>query len=522
MMATFHSHAHGQAPELDSSHNTSSASLVPSVPYPSAQHWAQVPSALPLAAQPAYELIQHRVFVGGFPSATNENELRTFFEKYGHIREAKVIRTAEGSSKGYGFVTFDSEEEAQIVRNLSPDKLEFKGRRLNLGPAMRRITHNARFTDFAMACPTPMLASPTFAGYYPTAHPQTPTYVLLQPNGQVPSFIYSPVSPQHQLQQQNGGRYITQNATPQPPPPCPPTKQHSANESIEENRGQSSPKQQTLQLPQQYYASQPMTPMTPGVPHQPLRHLHQMQNFVATHGGPYGPQPTMHYYAAPNPTDMTHYSQMAMPAGCYYTPPSAMSEQQQRPVQPQYNNCYDMNEQEQQQQRSSMWTERTKMAEPNKTLSPAGSLSPPTTKPRNADDNDRTPKAKPAKRIEPRQFVKDCPADPLTPEKQQQIHLGARLNRLRPAPVRYYRVPFDGNRGKSVSLPSSPAAFPPPTVSSPGHDSPNAAATSMMRAGQQAPARSPRKSVMSLAAQMSQVQIHGSPSSNNSSLNIGY
>src|SRR5690349_5479039 len=69
MMAAYHHHPQVSVGELDSSHNTSSASLVPSVPYPSAQQWAQVQSALPLAAQPAYELIQHRVFVGGFPSA---------------------------------------------------------------------------------------------------------------------------------------------------------------------------------------------------------------------------------------------------------------------------------------------------------------------------------------------------------------------------------------------------------------------------------------------------------------------
>lgn len=66
MIAAYH---HAQSAELDSSHNTSSTSLVPSVPYPSAApHLTQVPSPLPLS-QPAYELIQHRIFVGGFPSA---------------------------------------------------------------------------------------------------------------------------------------------------------------------------------------------------------------------------------------------------------------------------------------------------------------------------------------------------------------------------------------------------------------------------------------------------------------------
>uniref|UniRef100_A0A914ULR7 RRM domain-containing protein n=1 Tax=Plectus sambesii TaxID=2011161 RepID=A0A914ULR7_9BILA len=345
MIATYH---HAQSAELDSSHNTSSTSLVPalsSVPYPSAQHLAQVPSPVPLS-QPAYELIQHRIFVGGFPSATNESELRTFFEKFGHIREAKVIRSTEGSSKGYGFVTFDTEEEAQNVRNLSPDQLEFKGRRLNLGPAMRRITHNARFTDFAVASPTPVLAcnaSPTYGSYYQTAYPQTPTYVLVQPNGQVPSFVYSPMTPphvQHQLQQPTDPRYVAQNPS---TPYAPPKQQQSlerANESVDENRSQSSPKQSvyqppqqqqqqqqqtTLQVPQAYYAPQPMTPMTPSMQQQSFRHLQQMQNYVASPGNAYAHQPTMAYYATPNPTDMTHYSQMT---ACYYAPPTVAEQQQ--------------------------------------------------------------------------------------------------------------------------------------------------------------------------------------------------
>lgn len=45
--------------------------------------------------------------------------MRTLFEKFGHVREAKVIRSGEGASKGYGFITFDSEEEAKLVMEVS-------------------------------------------------------------------------------------------------------------------------------------------------------------------------------------------------------------------------------------------------------------------------------------------------------------------------------------------------------------------------------------------------------------------
>lgn len=116
-----------------------------------------------------------------------------------------------------------------------------------------------------------------------------------------------------------------------------------------------------------------------------------------------------------------------------------------------------------------MWMERAK-TDQNKTLSPGANVTPPaSSKLRNTEEDEKTPKGKPVKRMEPRQVSKDFPTDPLTPEKQQ-LQLGSgggggRLNRIRPPPVRYYRVPFDGNRGKSVSLPSSPAAFTQPTPS---------------------------------------------------------
>lgn len=45
--------------------------------------------------------------------------MRLFFEKFGHVREAKVIRSSEGTSKGYGFITFDTEDEAKTVMQIS-------------------------------------------------------------------------------------------------------------------------------------------------------------------------------------------------------------------------------------------------------------------------------------------------------------------------------------------------------------------------------------------------------------------
>ncbi|KAL6728705.1 hypothetical protein Aduo_010448 [Ancylostoma duodenale] len=138
---------------------------------------------------PAYELIPHRVFVGGFPASTTELELREHFEQFFTIKEVKVIRSADGVSKGYGFITFDTDDEADTVRGMSPDKLEFKGRKLNLGPALRRMSQRYS-TDYAIATPTGLVQSPTY-GYTYSFPPQPPFVMVNAPQ----AYVYTPGSP---------------------------------------------------------------------------------------------------------------------------------------------------------------------------------------------------------------------------------------------------------------------------------------------------------------------------------------
>uniref|UniRef100_A0A8C3Q718 Protein boule-like n=1 Tax=Geospiza parvula TaxID=87175 RepID=A0A8C3Q718_GEOPR len=57
----------------------------------------------------------NRVFVGGIDFKTNENDLKKFFAQYGSVTEVKIINDRAGVSKGYGFVTFETQEEAQKI-----------------------------------------------------------------------------------------------------------------------------------------------------------------------------------------------------------------------------------------------------------------------------------------------------------------------------------------------------------------------------------------------------------------------
>ncbi|KAJ8903379.1 hypothetical protein NDN08_004487 [Rhodosorus marinus] len=79
-----------------------------------------------------------RLFVGGISWATNDDLLRETFSQFGSIRDAKVIYDREsGRSRGFGFVTFDNDEDAdQAVESL--DGQELDGRRIRVNEAMDR------------------------------------------------------------------------------------------------------------------------------------------------------------------------------------------------------------------------------------------------------------------------------------------------------------------------------------------------------------------------------------------------
>jgi cold-inducible RNA-binding protein len=55
-----------------------------------------------------------RLYVGGLPYQTNENDLIRLFEEVGQVTSATVITDRDtGRSKGFGFVEMDSAQDAQ-------------------------------------------------------------------------------------------------------------------------------------------------------------------------------------------------------------------------------------------------------------------------------------------------------------------------------------------------------------------------------------------------------------------------
>lgn len=76
-----------------------------------------------------------KLYVGGLPYATTEDELRDAFSQAGAVESASIIMDRmSGRSKGFGFVQMTSDEDAQKAIDLWNGK-DFGGRTLTVNEA---------------------------------------------------------------------------------------------------------------------------------------------------------------------------------------------------------------------------------------------------------------------------------------------------------------------------------------------------------------------------------------------------
>ncbi|XP_037552652.1 protein boule-like [Nematolebias whitei] len=98
--------------------------------------WAPPNSSIPAALDLA-TIIPNRIFVGGIDDGVRERDLWLYFSRYGAVKEVKVVLNREGVSIGYGFVTFETQEEVlKILSNA--DGFRFKEKQLVIGQAFRK------------------------------------------------------------------------------------------------------------------------------------------------------------------------------------------------------------------------------------------------------------------------------------------------------------------------------------------------------------------------------------------------
>ena len=76
---------------------------------------------------------KNKLFVGSLPWSLNNDSLRELFAQYGEITEAVVIMDRNtGRSRGFGFVTFAKEEDAQKALEMSGKEVEGRALVVNM------------------------------------------------------------------------------------------------------------------------------------------------------------------------------------------------------------------------------------------------------------------------------------------------------------------------------------------------------------------------------------------------------
>ncbi len=78
----------------------------------------------------------YRLYIGNLPYSTRSEQLRSFFESCGAVKDATVILDADHRSKGFGFVEF--EDEAGFKKGLEMNEQEMEGRALRINEARPR------------------------------------------------------------------------------------------------------------------------------------------------------------------------------------------------------------------------------------------------------------------------------------------------------------------------------------------------------------------------------------------------
>jgi cold-inducible RNA-binding protein len=58
----------------------------------------------------------YKLFVGGLPFSTTDDELKELFASHGTVASATVVKDRDsGRSKGFGFVEFESDDEGKAA-----------------------------------------------------------------------------------------------------------------------------------------------------------------------------------------------------------------------------------------------------------------------------------------------------------------------------------------------------------------------------------------------------------------------
>ncbi|XP_004573885.1 protein boule-like isoform X2 [Maylandia zebra] len=156
-------------------------------------------------------VIPNRIFVGGLDYRVNERDLRHIFSQHGTVKEVKIVLDHSGVSRGYGFVTFETQEDALKIIN-NTNGVTFKDKKLSVGPAFRKHQPSSQTKSTSTASLEPAMSQQTSYGtfylttstgspytyhngvaYFHCSNINTPSYQWLPPSSPMGPHPYQPV-----------------------------------------------------------------------------------------------------------------------------------------------------------------------------------------------------------------------------------------------------------------------------------------------------------------------------------------
>ncbi|KAL6115252.1 boll [Pungitius sinensis] len=150
-------------PSQNGSSSSSSPEVLPPENDSSTQHSPRPGTA---SSRPG-TVIPNRIFVGGIDCKVNESDLLHVFSQHGAVKEVKIVIDRTGMSKGYGFVTFETQDDALKILH-DANGISFKDKKLSIGQAVRRQhasaqTKSSHVTALDCAVPRPISWGPACA-----------------------------------------------------------------------------------------------------------------------------------------------------------------------------------------------------------------------------------------------------------------------------------------------------------------------------------------------------------------------
>lgn len=73
-----------------------------------------------------------KIYVGNLAFVTSEEGLRATFSQFGNIEDLVIIKQPDGRSKGFGFITYASEQEASQALSMNGKDLDGRTLRVNV------------------------------------------------------------------------------------------------------------------------------------------------------------------------------------------------------------------------------------------------------------------------------------------------------------------------------------------------------------------------------------------------------